>query len=88
MARTPRYECIGGPMDGKRIPRMPPTIPCQAFTCSLTVDGVMTLHYYRLCVCSTKVNGKQRQAKFWHYIGENPDLRRRPSLKPPRRMYK
>ena len=86
--KTPKYECIGGPMDGKRVPKMIVTVPCQSFTCQEMVDGVARLHFYRLCVCHAKVKGQKKQAKFWHYIGTTPDLSRRPSLQPPRRMYK
>jgi hypothetical protein len=80
------FECLGGPLDGKKVPQSPDGF--GAF-CVPDIDskGGAVLHFYRFCVTTKRIGGRVRTARFWHYIGTNPEGMRRPTMSPPRKMY-
>lgn len=82
MHKSKRYECIGGPLCGERFPLFPNLPASQAFG---TIDEHGEAHYYRLCIVRDEMS---RVARFWHYIGTEPDPFFPPKLLPPRRMFK
>lgn len=83
--KNSRYECIGGPMDGKRLAK-PMGLAC--FYCMDRSRKDTNPHFYRLCVSTAKVKGVRKKARFWHYIGTTPDAERRPTLSPPVRLFR
>lgn len=87
MKASVRYECIGGPFDGKLMDR--PQVRDNAFAViGKDVSGRQMNHIYRLCLVSKKVRGKVLTARFWHYVGEDPRNFPEPTLRAPRRLYK
>lgn len=80
------YECLGGPMDGSRVARSPDGFGAFCFG-DRSKDGSVTMHFYRLCITNKRLAGRMRTAKFWHYIGTNPNALPRPTLSPHRRLY-
>lgn len=81
------YECIGGPLDGTLIRRSPDGFGAFCWV-DMDKDGEVVMHFYRMCVNKQRLSERVKTARFWHYIGTNPDVIRRPTLRAPRRLYK
>jgi hypothetical protein len=77
-----RYECIGGPLCGEKIPVPPGRRSSPAFG---TIGSRGESHFYRLCVVKDEMD---RVAKFWHYAGTKIDPVAKPRLSPPRRLFR
>lgn len=82
---TIKYECIGGPMDGRRVAK--PDGESAFYSLDRSRRDPYP-HFYRLCVSTAKVGGKRKKARFWHYIGTTPDADRRPTLSAPPKLFK
>jgi hypothetical protein len=78
--RKRRYECIGGPMCGKRIEGGGDRVACE--------DEAGVHHYYRLIRVAK--NDFSAFAKFYHYFGTNISAAEAamPCLIPPQRLFR
>lgn len=81
--KVKRYECIGGPMDGRKIPGNGPVV--------FVDDTDDRRHFYRLCTVKRVQfvpEHSVQHAVFYHYLGERCDSESLPTLIPHRRMFK
>lgn len=76
------YEVIGGPYDGAQFSQC--SCGCGRFALP-DFDDPFIRHHYRLCSCQDR---RGRVAKYWHYVGTNPDACPEPVLWPPKRLYR
>ena len=66
--RRRRYEAIGGPICGQRLEGSDDGwLGIEEFSVG---GGAPEEHWYRLCVIE---DGRGKRAKFWHYIGAEPE---------------
>lgn len=79
-ARKGRYECIGGPLCGKRVQGGGEKIACE--------DDDGTPHFYRLIRVAK--NDFSAFAKFYHYFGTSVQRAEEahPCLLPPQRLFR
>ena len=81
--KPPReYECLGGPICGRRVAK---TKNMSNFVCH---DDQLVPHYYRLI---RVVNDARTEGiTFYHYFGSNRETahKKHPTLVPPREKFK
>lgn len=81
--KVKRCECLGGPLDGKRMPAKGNVLYID--------DQDDRRHFYRLCTCSMDTCDPcvpVKYATYYHYLGEKMTSRTDPTLIPHRRMFK
>jgi len=81
-ARRRRYECIGGPLCGKKVERMG---NAEGFSYT---DKDFKTHWYR--IIRVAKNDFSAVAKFFHYFGINGKIAKdaHPRLMPPDHLFK
>ena len=83
-----KFECLGGPLDGRRVrPDGPNRLPMETFK---YVDEDGRLHVYRLCHCAKWDERKPDEithATYYHYLGGR-FRKGRPTLIPHERKFK
>lgn len=81
MRKIDRLECLGGPLDGKKV------VAGDIWLRVRWRDG--RPHYYRMCCCSMKVGSGVKYATYYHYIGDRkPRKTITPTLVPHRKLFK
>jgi hypothetical protein len=81
MRKVKRYECLGGPLDGRKVPARGQVIFVDDFD--------EQRHFYRLCTCSMEDSDVVglKFATYYHYLGDRLH-NAEPVLIPHRRKFK
>lgn len=82
MGSPRRYECLGGPLCGRRVAK---TVNMESFICH---DNDKVTHFYRLIRVTD--DARENGVTYYHYCGTNHKTAytRPPTLLMPREKYK
>ena len=80
MTKRRKFQCIGGPICGRKLP-----MNLTGWATVARRRNLEELHYYRMCCVQDSIG---KVAQYWHYVGNEPVHAKAPSLFPDKRFFK